>query len=119
MKSPSSLNLYGFDHAANRFQKSKNCWRIDKRMCKVEYFPVSRNLTSFVSVLSNNTTLPPRSPVARWSPVLSNSIAEMISTANIEKQMLKFSFCRWKQNNRKIEGNKKTKVRCYHKFQGT
>lgn len=42
--------------------------------------------TSFVSVLSNNTTLPPRSPVARWSPVLSNSIAEMTSTAITETE---------------------------------
>lgn len=42
--------------------------------------------TSFASVLSNNTTLPPRSPVARWSPVLSNSIAEMTSTAKTETE---------------------------------
>lgn len=38
-------------------------------------------LTFFLSVLSNKTTRPPRSPVARWSPVLSNSMADIISTA--------------------------------------
>lgn len=39
------------------------------------------SLTSLPSVLSNKTTRPPRSPVAKCSPVLSNSIAEMMSTA--------------------------------------
>lgn len=43
-------------------------------------------MTSFESVLSNNTTLPPRSPVARWSPDLSNSIADMISTAKLRSK---------------------------------
>lgn len=38
-------------------------------------------LTSFPSVLSNSTTRPPRSPVAKCSPDLSNSIAEIMSTA--------------------------------------
>lgn len=41
---------------------------------------INDKLTSFPSVLSNRTTRPPRSPVARCSPLLSNSIAEMIST---------------------------------------
>lgn len=39
-------------------------------------------LTSFPSFLSNIITRPPRSPIARLSPVLSNPIADMISTAN-------------------------------------
>ena len=43
--------------------------------------------TSLLSVLSKRTTRPPRSPVARWSPLLSNSMAEMMSTGtNVCKQ---------------------------------
>jgi len=38
-------------------------------------------LTSLLSVLSNSTTRPPLSPVAKCSPLLSNSMAEMMSTA--------------------------------------
>ena len=40
----------------------------------------NQNHTFLQSVLSNKTTRPPRSPVARWSPDLSNSIAEIMST---------------------------------------
>jgi hypothetical protein len=39
-----------------------------------------RGLTSLPSVLSKSTTRPPRSPVAKCSPLLSNSIAEIMST---------------------------------------
>jgi len=46
----------------------------------------NQNHTFLESVLSNKTTRPPRSPVARWSPYLSNSIAEIMSTEHQYRQ---------------------------------
>jgi len=61
-----------------------------------------------VSVLSKRTTRPPRSPVARWFPELSNSIAEIISTAEetpatvFKKFQLKFRITSIQQNEKRL-----------------
>ncbi|KAL6006003.1 hypothetical protein ACLOJK_040048 [Asimina triloba] len=74
------------------------------------------NHTSLKSVFSNKTTRPPRSPVARWSPVLSNSIADIIST---EKHKGQSTF---EVLNYKLEGEESYRLphrlRFLHKYAG-
>lgn len=95
LNNPSSLDLsvvhhsayYSLYHTSINYKvwQTKNYGGKNNSINDINKYAVNW-LTSRVSVLSNKTTRPPRSPVARWSPDLSNSIADMISTANIRSR---------------------------------